>query len=620
MIKKITTTITFGLLAASFNAAATSVTNKHFVYKGGNTGISLDNAGNAYVSHTNNPDSNLPYEGSGSGIYRVTPDGQIAVIGENVEGPKDSAMDSQGNLYVCLAAGGVVNKITPADEVIAIDGIQGCDDIAINSQDQAYVVTRNAYDGVQLFIINQNGSNTEVTLPQPLTAFDTMTFDDADTLYLTGYEVGEDHNPGSVYKFTPEGEMSLLSIVPVRSSFSDITYYQGALYVTSTQANQIYRIDMNGRYSVLAGSGLRGSNEGEGLHATFNQPYGIAGVDDENALLVAELGSNIIKKISLAELTDTVDITVDVRVTTLFTSSNERSGHISVDGADNLNLNHGGTWVGNVITGTSISNIARDGTQVTLIEDIEGPIKHAQDSQGNVYMCVPGGQISKMTPAGEISQLDVVARCADIVVNSANEVFVAVMDGEQSYIGVLSASGQIEEYVRLIRPDTYSARPDVMTVDDMDNLYVLGFFYLFKVDPQKQVTLISESNVDFITDMTYMQGALYATREYGNQIVKIALDGQITVFAGSGFYETEQGDRFESAFKSPVGIVGLSDGQTLIVSEAGNPNLRKVLINPPNMPGDGPTGAVGDTEPSGGGGSMGCFLFGFILLAWRRGV
>ena len=50
--------------------------------------------------------------------------------------------------------------------------------------------------------------------------------------------------------------------------------------------------------STLAGSGSRGSDDGQGTAASFDHPYGVA-VDDSGNVYVAEIGSHLIRKITI---------------------------------------------------------------------------------------------------------------------------------------------------------------------------------------------------------------------------------------------------------------------------------------------------------------------------------
>ena len=62
-----------------------------------------------------------------------------------------------------------------------------------------------------------------------------------------------------------------------------LTYFEGVLYVVARCAQQIYQVTLDGTTTLLAGSGVRGNDDGPALSASFNHPNGIeAKRDDDN--------------------------------------------------------------------------------------------------------------------------------------------------------------------------------------------------------------------------------------------------------------------------------------------------------------------------------------------------
>jgi sugar lactone lactonase YvrE len=70
----------------------------------------------------------------------------------------------------------------------------------------------------------------------------------------------------------------------------------GTVYFPDRNGNKIYRVSPGGVIGVLAGSGAPGTQDGQGLAATFNSPRGIA-VDASGNVFVGD-GSQLIRKIT----------------------------------------------------------------------------------------------------------------------------------------------------------------------------------------------------------------------------------------------------------------------------------------------------------------------------------
>jgi serine/threonine-protein kinase len=78
----------------------------------------------------------------------------------------------------------------------------------------------------------------------------------------------------------------------------------GNLYVSDTGNDVIRKITTNGMVTLLAGSGKKGSADGQGGAASFNTPLDIV-VDASGNLYVADSGNNEIRKISPTGLVST---------------------------------------------------------------------------------------------------------------------------------------------------------------------------------------------------------------------------------------------------------------------------------------------------------------------------
>ncbi|HTU80696.1 MAG TPA: SMP-30/gluconolactonase/LRE family protein [Candidatus Acidoferrales bacterium] len=73
----------------------------------------------------------------------------------------------------------------------------------------------------------------------------------------------------------------------------------GAFFVSEGCMNRIREVDANGDVATLAGSGQKGSNDGAGDQAQFDDPRGLAYCEHEHLLYVADSSNNEIRSIDL---------------------------------------------------------------------------------------------------------------------------------------------------------------------------------------------------------------------------------------------------------------------------------------------------------------------------------
>ncbi|MFO1252901.1 MAG: hypothetical protein U1E77_17620, partial [Inhella sp.] len=79
----------------------------------------------------------------------------------------------------------------------------------------------------------------------------------------------------------------------------------GTLYVADSGNHAVRRIAPDGQVSTLAGNGERGSRDGAGSAAQFNEPMGLALAPD-GTLYVADFGNHLVRRVTAAGLVSTV--------------------------------------------------------------------------------------------------------------------------------------------------------------------------------------------------------------------------------------------------------------------------------------------------------------------------
>jgi len=230
--------------------------------------LAMDAAGNIYVSDLVN---NM--------IRKITPGGNVTTLANASTGlnqPAGIAVDPTGNVYV--ADNQKIRKITPTGVISTLAGS--------DSGERG----------------NADGVGTAARFNNPVG----LALDVAGNLYVA------DMRNYMIRKITPGGEVSTFAGNGTRGSAngngslasfdepaSIVIDASGNMYITDSGNNSIRKINLAGDVTTLAGSGARGANNGAGTAASFNQPFGIT-VDASGNVYVADTYNNLIRKINLA--------------------------------------------------------------------------------------------------------------------------------------------------------------------------------------------------------------------------------------------------------------------------------------------------------------------------------
>src|SRR5690349_3608934 len=133
--------------------------------------------------------------------------------------------------------------------------------------------------------------------------------------------------------------------------------------------------------------------------------------------------------------------------------------------------------------------------------------------------------------------------------------------------------------------------PSGLALDSSGNLYVAdtGNNSIRKITPQGAVSTIAGDGTAGYVDGPAAQarfngpigvavdgqGNVFVADTYNDRIRKISTDGQVSTVAGAGTPGYADGDRNNSLFDTPCGVIAGSDG-SLIVADTGNDRLRKI--------------------------------------------
>ena len=259
-----------------------------------------------------------------------------------------------------------------------------------------------------------DGSGTSASFNYPTL----LTTDAAGNIYVS------DSRNHIVRKITSTGDVSTLvnASAGLDEPAGIVVDAVGNIYVSDRETPRIMKITTKGVITTFAGSGTQGSDNGNGTSASFDTPTGLA-IDDAGNLYVADMGNNLIRKITPAG-----------DVSTLAGSGTEGSDNgngtsASFSNPFDLKVDALGNVYVTDVYNSSIRKITPAGDVTTFVDNRGGPtfrshainagIKMASKkmtsvfvgiaidrSTGNFYVTDPYlSQIRKITPAGVVSTL-----------------------------------------------------------------------------------------------------------------------------------------------------------------------------------------------------------------------
>ncbi len=252
-------------------------------------GMAVDASGNIYVADYNNDI-----------IRKITPAGVVTtlagtagVIGSadgagasaSFYGPWDVAVDSSGYVYVADTGNATIRKITPGGVVTTLAGTEGMRGVA---------------DGI--------GANAQFDNPSGISLDSSGNIFVADTTSQTIRKITQS---GVVTTFAgTAGVVGSADGVGASASFNYprrvAVDASGNVYIVDTNSNTIRRITSAGVVTTFAGTaGVKGSSDGTGAQASFNNPMGIT-LDSSGDVYVADSDNFLIRKITPSGVVTTV--------------------------------------------------------------------------------------------------------------------------------------------------------------------------------------------------------------------------------------------------------------------------------------------------------------------------
>ena len=501
------------------------------------SGIAVDDSGNVYVADT-----------GGNRIRKITPGGLVRTLagswitsgstdGQGIaatfNGPYGLTVDISGNVYVADRENNMIRKITPGGLVSTIAGSttagsangQGiaasfrapCG-IAVDASGNIYVgdylnneirkitssglvstfagsITKGSLDG--------QGQSASFYWPAGLAS------DAAGNVYIA------DSQNSEIRKITSGGLVSTIAGTAINTNGQGISACfdlptgiaidgSGNLYITDFGSDVIRKITKGGLVTTLAGSGASGSNDGQGIAASFFAPSAIA-VDASGNLYVADTDNNMIRKITPGGLVSTLagsKTSGNTNGQGTQASFNTPKG-IAVDASGNVYVaDTNNELIRKITPGGLVSTLAGSGSSGST--DGQGtaasfwyPRGVALDAFGNLFVA-DYGSIRKITPGGLVSTFaggggatinsdgQGINSSFDvpfgIAVDASNNVYVADQDNNE--IRIINSSGLVNTLAGSITAGHLDGQgmvasfnqPSGVAVDDSGNVFVADYY------------------------------------------------------------------------------------------------------------------------------------------------
>jgi len=229
----------------------------------------------------------------GSRIYRINMDGTSETFSTGLAGPIDMDFDDHGILYVTTFGNRGVYSVSPSGVATRIATVDfGPSGIVLNRPTRDIYVSHfgvQPYSGNTVYRIDSSGAVTTFVQHNDLRSPVSLAIDDGGNLYTPN--IGD----AKLFRIDPAGSLSLLVTLPTSPALYNIghiAFANGKLYVTgNTGRHYLYEVDLDGSYEIIAGTGVAGSQDGEGLSAQFNGPNGIAASRNGDTLFISELNN-----------------------------------------------------------------------------------------------------------------------------------------------------------------------------------------------------------------------------------------------------------------------------------------------------------------------------------------
>lgn len=203
----------------------------------------------------------------GETVYKIQPDGRVAVLATGLYGTSGNAVGPHGELYQASFHGNYVSRIErDGSRRIFADGFQGPVGVA-TAPDGGLFVNNCRANSVSR--VSADGEVTDFARSDLLNCPNGIVRHPSGDLYVVNF------SDGRMLRVTAQGEVSEFAVIPGGGN-GHVVFLRGTFYVTAFQSQRIYQVAPDGEVTPLVGTGALGEVDGGAGEAQFSWPNGIA--------------------------------------------------------------------------------------------------------------------------------------------------------------------------------------------------------------------------------------------------------------------------------------------------------------------------------------------------------
>lgn len=238
---------------------------------GGTGGLAVDDGGVIFMGdfgYTTN---------RGDGIYRITPDGNVAVFSnaDRMDQLTTTKIGPDGTLYQSSYGSNLVFRIDENGEATVVtDDILG--PTGIVALEDGTLIVASWSQGIIHRVLPDGTVEDWVERHPAFNGINSLTMGPDGTVYVVNIR------DGGLFAVDPDGSVTELHFFPRANSH--VAYHEGSLFVTSRGGYVIFRYYLaTGEIEIVAGNGEPGDADGRGIESSFGRPNAIT-VGPEGAL------------------------------------------------------------------------------------------------------------------------------------------------------------------------------------------------------------------------------------------------------------------------------------------------------------------------------------------------